>query len=73
MDTYLDDLIIYVDTLEEHIEHVKIVLAILEREKLYLSEGKLDFLSKKIKILGQIVDEDGIPTKLMLWSIGKHL
>ena len=45
MDTYLDDLIIYSDTLEEHIEHVKIVLAILEKEKLYLSEGKLDFYS----------------------------
>ena len=60
MDTYLDDLIIYLYTLEEHIEHVKIVLAILEKEKLYLSEGKLDFLSKRIKILGRIVDEDGI-------------
>ena len=60
MDTYLDDLIIYSDTLEEHIEHVKIVLAILEKEKLHLSEGKLDFLSKCIKILGRIVDKDGI-------------
>jgi hypothetical protein len=60
MDTYLDDLIIYSDTLEEHIEHVKIMLDILKREKFYLSEGKLDFLSKCIKILGRVIDEDGI-------------
>jgi hypothetical protein len=33
MDVYLDDIIIYSDTLHEHIEHVKTVLRILEREK----------------------------------------
>src|SRR6266567_849851 len=60
MDTYLDDLIIYSDSIEEHIEHVKIVLDILKKEKLSLSEGKLDFLPKQIKVLGRVVDEDGI-------------
>jgi len=39
---------------------VKIVLAVLEREKLFLSEGKLDFLPKQIKVLGRVVDEGGI-------------
>jgi len=60
MDVYLDDIIIYSDTLEEHVEHVTIILNILKREKLYLSEKKLRFLCKEVKILGRIVTNDGI-------------
>ena len=60
MDVYLDDIIIYSDTLEEHVEHVKEILAILKREKLYLSEEKLKFLCREVKILGRIVTDDGI-------------
>jgi hypothetical protein len=60
MDVYLDDIIIYSDTLTEHVEHVSTVLHILEKEKLYLSEKKLKFLCKEVKILGHIVDDNGI-------------
>lgn len=60
MDVYLDDIIMYSNTLEEHVEHVSTVLEILWREQLYLSEGKLRFLCKEMKILGRIVDDDGI-------------
>ena len=54
------DIIIYSDTLDEHVEHVKKNLAILKREKLYLSEKKLKFLCKGVKTLGRIVTNDGI-------------
>lgn len=60
MDVYLDDILIYSDTLEEHVEHVKIVLSILHREKLYLSPDKLQFLIDQLEILGHIVDSEGI-------------
>jgi len=62
MDVYLDDIIIYSDTLEEHVRHVTTVIRILKEEKLYLSEKKLRFLCKevKIKILGRVVTDDGI-------------
>ena len=60
MDIYLDDIVIYSNTLEEHVEHVTIVLDILKRERLYLSKGKLRFLCKEMKILGHIVDDAGI-------------
>jgi len=75
MDVYLDDIIIYSNTLQEHIEHIKMVLEVLEKEKFYLSEGKLDFLCEKVKILGRIVDNDGIqmdPYKvdaLLKWKV----
>lgn len=37
MDIYLDDIVIYSSTLDKHIAHVKLVLDILYKEKLYLS------------------------------------
>ena len=60
MDMYLDDMIIYSDTLEEHVKHVSIVIQILKKEKLYLSETKLRFLCKEVKILGRVITNDGI-------------
>ncbi|CAA7262759.1 unnamed protein product [Cyclocybe aegerita] len=75
MDVYLDDIIIYSDSLAEHVKHVKIVLGVLEQERFYLSEGKLDFLCSKVKILGRIVNDEGIqmdPHKvdaLLRWKV----
>jgi hypothetical protein len=40
MDIYLDDIVIYSDSLEDHVKQVKLVLDILAKEKLYLSGGK---------------------------------
>ena len=52
LDVYLDDTIIYSDTLEEHLMYVALVLAILQRHQFYLSEKKIKFLCNKIKVLG---------------------
>jgi hypothetical protein len=60
MDIYLDDIVVYSDTLQEHVTHVKQVLDILSREKLYLSRSKLQFIVTELKILGHIVDDEGI-------------
>ena len=60
LDVYLDDIIIYSQSLEEHIEHVKIVIDILKHEKLYLGRDKLQFLCREMKVLGRIVCDDGI-------------
>ena len=60
MDIYLDDIVIYLDCLEDHIKHVKLVLDILYREKLYLSQSKLRFIEPELKLLGHIIDDQGI-------------
>lgn len=60
MDIYLDDIVIYSDSLEEHEEHVRLVLDILIREKLYLSKSKLHFIMPELKLLGRIIDDHGI-------------
>jgi hypothetical protein len=60
MDVYLDDIIIYTDTLEEHILRVKQVIDILRREQFYLAIDKLHFLPEKLRVLGHIITRDGI-------------
>jgi hypothetical protein len=44
MDIYLDNIIVYSDSVEEHVQHFKLIVDILVHEKLYLSESKLNFL-----------------------------
>ncbi|TFY57697.1 hypothetical protein EVJ58_g6867 [Rhodofomes roseus] len=60
MDVYLDDIIIYSDTVEAHMEHVRIVFSVLRREKFYLSPTKMKFFAKELRILGHIIDRKGI-------------
>src|SRR6266699_6983753 len=60
MDVYLDDILIYADTLEKHIENAITVMDILKHEKLYLAKGKLQFLQPVLHLLGHIIDNDGI-------------
>lgn len=60
LDIYVDDIVIYSDTLGEHVKHVKLVIDILREEKLYLSRRKLHFIQSVLKLLGRIVDDQGI-------------
>src|SRR6202034_1336421 len=54
-----DDIMIYSNTAKEHVEHVKKVIDVLRREKVYLSEHKLKFFVKRMKVLGHVVDDKG--------------
>lgn len=60
MDVDLDDILIYSDTVEEHIEHVKIVLDVLRKEKLYLSWDKMKFFAQELVLLGHVITDQGI-------------
>ena len=60
MDIYLDDIVIYSDSLEEHAKHVRLVIDVLRREKLYLSQSKLHFIAPELKLLGRVIDDNGI-------------
>ena len=63
LDIYLDDIVIYSDSLDEHERHVKIVLDILKREKLYLSRQKLHFIQPELKLL--------LMTREFIWTLTK--
>src|SRR5215472_5278787 len=55
LSTYIDDILIYTETLEQHRESVKQVLEILKRNKLYLKAEKCEFEKSRIEYLGLII------------------
>ena len=57
---FLDDILIYSKTLADHKRHVRQVLDILRREKLYAKASKCDFFKSQVEFLGHIVGADGV-------------
>lgn len=57
---YLDDILVYSDTKEEHIEHVEKVLEKLHSAGLYLDINKCEFHTKQVKYLGLIITTEGL-------------
>ena len=57
---YLDDIIIYSSTPEEHLKHIKIVFEKLCHAKLSMKLSKCHFFTKEIQYLGHILGIEGI-------------
>jgi hypothetical protein len=57
---YLDDLIIYSKTFEEHMDHIKQVLEKLELAGMFVKLSKCAFGMESIDFLGHIVTKEGI-------------
>jgi hypothetical protein len=60
MDVYLDDIIIYSKTLDDHVEHCKLIFDVLAREVLYLSKYKMQIMTPELWVLGCVIDDEGI-------------
>ena len=60
MIVFIDDILIYSKTEEEHAEHLRISLEILRKEKLYAKFSKCEFWLKEVQFLGHIVSSEGI-------------
>lgn len=59
---YLDDLIIFSSSFEEHLERLELILTRLEECGIKLSAEKCSFVQRKVKFLGHIVSENGLET-----------
>eukprot|EP00873_Tetraselmis_striata_P015214 jgi/Tetstr1/435478/TSEL_024384.t1 len=53
---YLDDVLIYSKTAEEHLEHIRLVLRELQRHHLHIKLSKCSFGSTSVEFLGHIVE-----------------
>jgi len=57
---YLDDILIFTRTEEEHKQVVRRVLEILAEHKLFLHPEKCEFHQKQIKYLGLVISENKV-------------
>ena len=57
---YLDDIIIYSSTPEEHLQHIKTVFEKLRHAKSSIKLSKCHFFTKEIQYLGHILGAEGI-------------
>ncbi|GJV28891.1 putative nucleotidyltransferase, ribonuclease H [Tanacetum coccineum] len=57
---FIDDILVYSKTREEHEDHLRIVLEILRQKKLYAKFSKCDFWLGQVAFWGHIVSADGI-------------
>ena len=57
---FIDDILVYSKTKEEHEEHLRVVLETLREHKLYAKYKKCEFWLDQVAFLGHIVSSDGI-------------
>ena len=57
---FLDDILIFSNSLEEHRKHVREVLQRLREHKLYAKESKCEFMRRFIGFLGHVISGQGI-------------
>ncbi|GKD23899.1 putative reverse transcriptase domain-containing protein [Tanacetum coccineum] len=60
MIVFIDDILIYSKSEEEHAEHLKLSLELLKKEELYAKFPKCEFWLSKVQFLGHVIDSKGI-------------
>nr|GFB37107.1 putative reverse transcriptase domain-containing protein [Tanacetum cinerariifolium] len=56
----IDDILIYSKSKQEHEEHIKLILELLKKERLYAKFLKFEFWIPKVQFLGHVIDSQGI-------------
>ena len=57
---YLDDILIFSRTPEQHLQHIETVLGVLREQKLFCKLKKCDFNKPELKFVGHIVGAKGV-------------
>ncbi|GJW73967.1 putative reverse transcriptase domain-containing protein [Tanacetum coccineum] len=60
MIVFINDILIYSKSKEEHEEHLKLILELLKKEELYAKFSKCDFWLPNVQFLGHLIDSEGI-------------
>ncbi|GKB80606.1 reverse transcriptase domain-containing protein [Tanacetum coccineum] len=64
---FIDDILVYSKTQEEHVKHLKLVLGLLKKEKLYAKFSKCEFWLREVQFLRHVINGNGIhvdPSKI---------
>jgi len=76
---FFDDILIYSNTWEEHLNQIRLVLNALLQHKFFANGKKCEFRKKEMQYLGHIISEEGVkmdPQKIAAveqWPIHKNL
>ena len=57
---FMDNILVYSKSKDEHEEHLRIVLRVLREHQLYAKFSKCDFYKPKIQYLGHIISKTTI-------------
>ncbi|KAI3825033.1 hypothetical protein L1987_06508 [Smallanthus sonchifolius] len=74
---FIEDILIYSRTQEEHVKHLQIILETLRKEKSYAKFSKCEFWKQELQFLGHVINHQGIqvdPAKIeaiMKWETSK--
>ena len=76
---FLDDILVYSRTLQEHARHVRFVLQTLRDKQFYAKISKCEFFKKSITYLGHLITERGVEIdpsrieKIKLWPTLRNI
>ncbi|GJS37991.1 putative reverse transcriptase domain-containing protein [Tanacetum coccineum] len=73
---FIDDILIYSKTQEDHVEHLRLVLELLKKEKLYAKFSKCEFWLREVQFLrhvinGNVIHVDPVRLKLFIKNFSK--
>ncbi|GJY60119.1 putative reverse transcriptase domain-containing protein [Tanacetum coccineum] len=57
---FIDDIMIYFKSKQEHDEQLKLILELLKKEELYAKFSKCEFWIPKVQFIGHVIDSQGI-------------
>jgi len=57
---FIEDIVIYSESREEHAEHLRVVLEILREHQLYGKPSKCEFWLEEVQFLGHVISAQGI-------------
>ncbi|GJY62632.1 putative reverse transcriptase domain-containing protein [Tanacetum coccineum] len=61
---FMDNILIYSETQEEYVEHLRLVLGLLKKEKLYAKFSKCEFWLREVQFLGHVINGNRIHVDL---------
>ncbi|GJY15128.1 putative reverse transcriptase domain-containing protein [Tanacetum coccineum] len=69
---FIDDILIYSKTRKDHVEHLRLVLGLLKKEKLYAKFSKCEFWLREVQFLRHVINGNGIHVDLSKIEVVKN-